>query len=99
MKIVQIVPQAKNKEKLKSLLKRGEIELRGKTTFVRSGEGRWKHVKYKGWINWGDAGSGIIIAEIKTKNQESEWQILQAYIGYLNRNMGKYIESISIYFR
>jgi len=100
MKIVQIVPRARNRVKLKTLLKKTELELRNKkTTFTRISEGKWRHIKYPGWINWNDIGSGIVIAEIKTRNLNYEWQVLQAFIGYLGRNLSKHIESISIYFR
>jgi len=100
MKIVQIIPRARNRVRLKALLKKTELELRDKkTTFIKISEGKWRHIRYPGWINWDDAGSGIVIAEIKTRNLDYEWQVLQAFIGYLDRNLGKHIESISIYFR
>lgn len=98
MKIVQVVP--KSKRDLKGALKKKERELRGKTTtFLRSSEGRWTHVKYPGWINWSDAKGGLLVAEVQTKKEGSEWQLLQAFIGYLDRHLSKSIESISIYYR
>jgi hypothetical protein len=51
MKILQIIPKAGINSKLKTLLKTTERQLRGPhTTFERIEEGRWKHVKYPGWI-------------------------------------------------
>jgi len=51
MKILQVVPKAGINSKLKTLLKTTERQLRGPhTTFERIEEGRWKHVKYPGWI-------------------------------------------------
>ena len=68
MKILQVVPKAGIDSKLKTLLKTTERQLRGPhTTFEREKEGRWKHVKYPGWIQWDDAPGGILIAEIRTK--------------------------------
>ena len=53
MKTVQVVPKAGIQTKLKKLLKETERQLRGAgTTFYRQREGRWKHVKYPGWIKW-----------------------------------------------
>jgi hypothetical protein len=43
--------------------------------------------------------SGILIAEIRTKVKDHEWQILDAFIGYLDRHLGEQIDSISIYYR
>lgn len=97
MKIVIIVP--KTGKKLKPLLKKKEIELRGTaTTFYRVKEGRWGHVKYPGWINFETRG-GLLIAEVQSRKKELEWQLLQAFIGYLHRHLGEHIDSISITFR
>jgi hypothetical protein len=99
-KIVQVVPKLKAKSKLKALLKDKERELRGsRTTLYRDGEGWWKHKTYPGWIKWDEAAGGLLIAEIKTKKSGAEWQLLQAFIGYLDRHLGQNIESISIHYR
>ena len=77
MKIVQVIPKAGINSKLKTLLKNTERQLRGPhTTFEREKEGRWKHVKYPGWVQWDDAAGGLLIAEIRTKVKDHEWQIL-----------------------
>jgi hypothetical protein len=100
MKILQVVPRLGTKAKLKTLLKSAERELRGgHTTFHRMREGRWKHVKYAGWIQWDGVPGNFLVAEIQTKVKDHEWQMLQAFIGYLDRHLGEEIESISIYYR
>lgn len=86
--------------RLKALLKAKERALRGSaTTFVRQREGRWHHEKYRGWINWDEARGGVLVAEVRTLNQSVEWQLLQAFIGYLDRHLSSHIESISITYR
>lgn len=100
MKIVQVTPSPAAAGLLKSMLKAKERELRGKgTTLHRSKEGRWTHARYPGWIDWEQTLGGVIVAEVKTKKPESEWQLLQAFIGYLNRHFGESIESIAISYR
>lgn len=100
MKIVQVTPKVGIDTKLKTLLKNTERQLRGPhTTFEREKEGRWKHVKYPGWIHWDDAAGGLLVAEIRTKVKDHEWQILEAFIGYLDRHLGEQIESIVIHYR
>ena len=100
MKILQLVPRARTSGKLKALLKAKVRDLRGTgTTFVRQREGRWRHKKYAGWINWDEAHGGVLVATIKTRREESEWQLLQAFIGYLDRHLRDQIESISITYR
>jgi hypothetical protein len=31
--------------------------------------------------------------------KDHEWQMLQAFVGYLDRHLGEQIESISVYYR
>ena len=100
MKAVQIIPLADDKPSLKALLKDTERELRGsRTTFKRQREGRWVHKRYPGWINWGLAKGGIIVAEVQSKRPDTEWQLLQAFIGYVDRHIGEYVQSINIIYR
>jgi hypothetical protein len=100
MKILQVMPKAREKSTLKALLKDKERELRGgTTTFVRQREGRWYHKKYAGWISWDEAQGGVLVAEVRTINHDAEWQLLQSFIGYLDRHLSKHIESISITYR
>jgi len=68
VKILQVVPKAGIKSNLKTMLKNTERHLRGPhTTFWRERGGRWKHVKYPGWIQWSQAPGGLLVAEIQTK--------------------------------
>ncbi len=100
MKILQVVPVAGSRVRLKALLKNKERQLRGTTTaFSRQREGKWVHVKHPGWITWDEAKGGILIAEIHPKKDESDWQLLQSFIGYLDRHLGEHIDSISILYR
>ena len=100
MKIVQVVPRPGTDSKLKALLKNTERTLRGPhTTFLRVREGRWKHVKYPGWVRWDGAPGGLLVAEIHTRVKDHEWQVMDAFIGYLDRHLGEQIESISVYYR
>jgi len=99
MKIVQIVPVSNDKPTLKTLLKQTEIRLRGKgTALIRKKEGKWMHVKYPGWINWDIAKGGIIVAEVKSLKEKREWQLLNSFIGYVDRHLGEYIQSITIHY-
>lgn len=100
MKILQVIPKRNSKTKLKTLLNEKERELRGgRTTFFRQRAGRWQHKTYYGWIKWDQAGGGVLVAEVRSKVPETEWQLLQAFVGYLDRHLGKNIESITITYR
>lgn len=100
MKILQVVPKRGAKTKLKTLLNEKERELRGgRTTFVRQRAGRWRHKTYYGWVKWEEAGGGVIVAEIRSKVPQTEWQLVQAFVGYLDRHLGRSIETITITYR
>src|SRR5258708_1200938 len=93
-------PQAWNETQGERRVKKGGREVRGgDATFQRMREGRWKHVKYPGWIQWDGAPGNLLVAEIQTKVKDHEWQMLQAFIRYLDRHLGEEIESISVYYR
>jgi hypothetical protein len=98
MKIVQIIPKVAARKSLKSLLKDTERRLRkergDKVAFHRSKEGCWKHFTYPGEIRWDEAAGGMIVAEIVGSKDS---QLLQAFVGYLDRHLGDSIGSISIW--
>ena len=88
MKILQAVPKPGAPAKLKTLLKATERGLRGPhTTFRRAREGRWRHVKYPGWVHWDGAPGNLLVSEVHTRAPDHEWQILHAFIGYLDRQL------------
>jgi hypothetical protein len=62
-------------------------------------EGHWKHIQYPGWVQWDQATGGFLVAEIQSKVTDHEWQLLQAFVGYLDRHLGGQIESVSVYYR
>jgi len=100
MKILQIVPVADDRPTLKQLLNQTERRLRRRpTAFSRKRDGRWAHVRYPGWIKWDLAMGGILMAAVTSRQPEQEWQLLQAFIGYLDRHLGEYIQTITITYR
>jgi hypothetical protein len=100
MKVLLVTPRVDAGVNLTSELKRTERRLRGRgTTLMRVGAGKWKHVSYPGWIKFAAVPGGILVAEIQTRQEDNEWQLLQSFIGYLDRHLGEYIESIAIQYR
>lgn len=97
MKVVSVVPLHLQSPSLGTLLQETERRLRRKgTTLIRRGKRRWVHTKYPGWINWEVSKGGLLVAEVRSKKSDSEWQLLQSFIGYLDRHLGKHIGTISI---
>ena len=97
MKVISVVPLDLRKPTLGTLLDQTERRLRGKgTTLIRRGTRRWVHAKYPGWITWQVSKGGMLVAEVRAKKADAEWQLLQSFVGYLDRHLGAYIDSISI---
>jgi hypothetical protein len=100
MKVILVTPRVDAGVKLAPELVRTEQRLRGRgTTFVRTSQGKWKHVNYTGHIKFAAAPGGILVVELRTRRADHEWQLLQSFIGYLDRHLGDYIESIAIAYR
>jgi len=102
MKVLQVVPKTGIKHSLKAQLKAKERELRSSgrpTAFRRKREGVWVHIRYPGWISWDEARGGVLIGEVHPGRDGSDWQLANAFVGYLDRHLGKYLESISILYR
>lgn len=98
MFLVQIV--SADGVRLKTKLKERERDLRRKEkgTFYRSAEGKWKHKRYPGWIEFKEGVGRVLTVKIQSREERDEWQLLQAYIGFLARTFKEKINSISISF-
>jgi hypothetical protein len=46
-----------------------------------------------------DAIAGPVPALASLRSLDHEWQVMDAFIGYLDRHLAKHIESISVYYR
>jgi len=100
VKLIQAMALPNADVRWKSDLPAKERELRGKgTTWRRVKIRRWRHKNYAGWVVWDEPVNGLLVAKVQSRNEDVEWQILNAFIGYLNRHFGEDIDSISISFR
>ena len=85
--------------------RQNEILRKNKGTFYRSGRkvkdrAKWAHANYTGWINLARTEGEVVTAEIRSKSSsKDEWQLLQAFIGWMDRNFGNAIEAINIQYR
>jgi hypothetical protein len=63
---------------------------------IKSGQRKWRHRRFPGWVNLERTAGGMLVAAVKAMDSEQEWQILEAFIGVLNRHFRKELSSISI---
>ena len=105
IKLLQVVPRPN--VRLFGLMVKKEIELyrNGKGTFYRSAtkerdRAKWSHTTYKGWIKMERCEGEVVAAEIRSLSKgRDEWQLLHAFIGWLDRHFGENIEAIHIHYR
>ena len=76
-------------EKVYSLLKKKELELRRKNQGTlhaagprRVGKEKWTHSSYKGWIQFQQCLGGVVVAEVKSRDAEAEWRLINSSSGF-----------------
>jgi hypothetical protein len=104
MKVVQIVPRG-NWRLYGAMMKReADLRKRKRGTFYRVGarrrnEAKWKHRQYKGWVNLERGLSEVVSVEVKTLAADQEWQMLAAFLGWIDRHFADEVLAVNIQYR
>lgn len=98
MKSIQIIP--KGLFNLYGAMRKKELQLRrkGKGLFRRVGTGKWHHKNYWGWVRFEESLGNILNVEVSTKTDQV-WQLLTAFIGFVERHFGDRILAVNIQYR
>jgi len=103
MKIVEILPRKKSA--LYSILVKRQAAIRrtGRGTFVRSrpggqGSATWKHKKYKGSVSLKRGAAEVVTAKIRSSVREDERRLLNSFLGFVDRQCGEQVLSITIHY-
>jgi hypothetical protein len=104
MRIVQIVPREEMRLYGALVKKEAAIAATGRGAFYRAGpktknSAKWKHTKHKGWVKLERGLSEVVTAAVRSLNADQEWQILDAFLGFVYRHFGKEVMSIIIHSR
>lgn len=98
---ITITPRAG--ENIYGLLVKKELSLRSKNQGTlhraggkKSGEDKWKHSSYPGWVRFQKCLGGVSVALVQARNPDEEWQLLQSFIGFLHRHFRDSISSITL---
>jgi len=101
MIIVTVTPR--EEPNLFGLLQKKELALRreDKGTLHRAGKRKsggekWTHARYNGSIRFQKCLGGVVVAQILSKSENDEWQLLQSFIGFLYRHFRTVISNISL---
>jgi len=105
IRLLQIVPVDGCRLFGKIVKKEIEISRKNRGAFFRSGakeknRAKWAHERYKGWINIQRADGEVVTVEIRSRSQSGdEWQLLQAFVGWLDRHFREDIEALHVHYR
>jgi hypothetical protein len=104
MKIIQIVPCKELRLYAALIKKETDIRKKGLGTFYRAAvkkgnSTKWRHKAYRGWIDLERGLSEVALAEIHAPAPEQEWQILSAFLGFVDRHFDNKILAITIHYR
>ncbi len=104
MKIVSILPREKSS--LFDVLAKREAAIRqkGLGTFSRSGPKRassatWKHKRFRGSIGLKRERDETVTAKIRSTVPEDERRLLSSFLGFVDRNCGGQVRTITIDYR
>lgn len=101
--MIRVTATPRTKEELYGLLVSKEVQLRQKNqgTLHRRGEKKrgvekWTHSSYPGWVRFQKCLGGTIVAQIRSRSPESEWQLLTSFIGFLDRHFRDELGTVTI---
>jgi len=104
MKIVEILPRKKSALYSTLVKRQAAIRRTGRGTFVRSrpgggqGSATWKHKKYKGSVSLKRGAAEVVTAKIRSSAPEDERRLLNSFLGFVDRQCGEQVLSITIHY-
>jgi hypothetical protein len=104
MKVIQIVPREDLALYAALVKKEADIRRKGLGTFARAptkkrSSSKWRHKAYRGWMRLERGLAEVVLAEIHAPAPEQEWQLLSAFLGFVDRHFGEQILAITIHYR
>lgn len=101
--MIKVTVNPKNNENIYGLLTKRELVLRKqkKGTLHRYGakkknEQKWGHSSKAGWITLQKCLGGVLVATVQSKNPDAEWELLNSFIGFIDRNFRDKISNINL---
>ena len=70
-----------------------------RTSGKKRNSSKWRHRAYPGWLKLERGLSDVVLAEIHAPAPDQEWQLLSAFLGFIDRHFGKRILAITIHYR
>jgi len=101
MKLIQANPNIDVESPLyrKITIKERELRKNNRGTFRRMSKDKWNHKNFNGSIKLTNAPENILFAKVQSKDDDQENRLLAAFVGFLTRHCGDFIDSLTIYYR
>ena len=104
MKVVQIIPIERKRLYGAMVKKEAAIRKKGTGTFYRArarrrNAAKWRHTKYKGWVNLERGLSEVVTAEVNSLAADHDWQLLAAFLGWVDRHFGDQVLAVNIQYQ
>ena len=101
--MIRVTVTPRSRTKIYSLMVKKEVELRKKKQGTlhrwapkKSGDEKWVHNTYPGWIRFKDTLGGVAVALVGSKSDEGETQLLSSLLGFLDRHFRGQVANINI---
>src|ERR1700722_724794 len=101
--MVRLTISPRSNQNLYGLLVKKELALRAKNqgTLRRDGpkkkdEEKWSHSTKNGWVRFQRCLGQVVVATVQARDETEEWQLLNSFIGFLDRHFRESIASVLI---
>lgn len=101
--MIRIAVTPRGKQNIYGLLVQKELALRKKNQGTlhrigkkKSGEEKWIHNTKKGWIRFQKCLDGMLVATVQSQDANAEWELLNSFIGFLDRHFRAEISNINL---
>jgi hypothetical protein len=101
--MIRITLTPRKKTETFALLTNKELELRRKKQGTlrkagprKVGQVKWVHRSYPGWIRLQRCLGGVTVAIVQSKSESGENQLLQSFVGFVDRHFHDQISGINI---
>jgi hypothetical protein len=104
MRQVQIIPDNGFRLYGAMVAKEADLARNNRGTFRRSAskekdKAKWSHSSYSGWIRLQRGMGEVVMMEVHSKKEGTEWQLLHAILGFIDRHFANSVKSIHIQYR
>ena len=62
----------------------------------KSGQDKWIHKSYSGWITFQRGLGGVLVALVQSNDERDEWQLLTSFVGFLHRHFRESISNLTM---